>query len=139
MFHLTHITWKCCLIGRSLVFAWQLEVIETALPFSLCKSKIHFLRQWSCYVTFINYVINLTVPFHWTFFFFFSISFWSLVSWFQCDFFIMSLDDFRHIGHATVADFNCNAVENTKINYTYCSLFLHRPLLQYIASGNYIL
>ena len=23
--------------------------------------------QWSCYVTFTNYVVNLTVPIHWTF------------------------------------------------------------------------
>ena len=87
-------------------------VIETALPFSLCKPKIHFFRQWSCYVTFINYVINLTVHFHWTFSFFSAIAFWSLVTWFRCDFFIMSLDHFWHIVHATVADFNCIATEN---------------------------
>ena len=87
-------------------------VIETALPFSLCKSKTHFFRQWSCYVTFIKYVVNLTVSFHRTFCFFSAVAFWSLVMWFWDDLFIMSLDDIWHIVHATVADFNCIAAEN---------------------------
>ena len=87
-------------------------VIDTALPFSLCKSKIHLFRQWSCYVTFINYIIKKTVPFHWTFYFFSAIAFWFLVTWFWCNFFIMPLDDLWHIVHATVADFNCTGVEN---------------------------
>ena len=82
-------------------------VIETALPFSFCKSTIHFFRQWSCYVTFINYVIN-----YWIYCFFSAIAFWSLIKWFRCDVFIMSFDDFWHIVHAAVADFNCIVVEN---------------------------
>ena len=68
--------------------------------------------QWSCYGTFINYVVNLTVSFHWAFCFFSAIEFWSLVTWFRCDIFIKFLDDFWHIVHATEADFNCIAVEN---------------------------
>ena len=85
--------------------------IETALPFSLCKSKIHLFRQWSCYVTFINYVVNLTVPLHRSFSFFSTIAFWSLVTEFRCGFFIMYRDDFWHIVHETVADFNCIVIE----------------------------
>ena len=87
-------------------------VIETALPFCLCKSKIHFFLRWSCYFAFINYVINLTVPFHWTFCFFSAFAFRSLVTWFRCDIFIMSLNDFQHIVHTTVAYVNCIAIEN---------------------------
>ena len=68
--------------------------------------------QWSCYGTFINYVVNLTVSFYWAFCFFSAIEFWSLVTWFRCDIFIKFLDDFWHIVHATEADFNCIAVEN---------------------------
>ena len=84
--------------------------IETALPFSLCKSKIHLFRQWSCYVKFINYVVT------WQFLStghspFFAIAFWSMVTEFRCDFFIMSHDNFWHIVHATVADFNCIVTE----------------------------
>ena len=67
---------------------------------------------WTCYVTSINYIINLTVPFHWTLCFFSAIAFWRFVTWFQFEFFIMPLDDFWHIVHAPVADFNCTAVEN---------------------------
>ena len=37
--------------------------METALLFSLCKSKIHFFWQWSCYITFRNCVINLIALF----------------------------------------------------------------------------
>ena len=82
-------------------------------PFhSPSASPRYTFQQWSCYVTFVNYVINLTVSFHWTFCFFSAIAFWSLVTWFRCDFFIMSLDDFWHIVHATVADFNCIAIES---------------------------
>ena len=65
-----------------------------------------------CYVTFLNYIINLTVPFHCTFCFFSAIDIWFLVTWFRCECFIMSLDDFRHMFHATVADFDCIAAEN---------------------------
>ena len=57
----------------------SLVVTEATLPFSLCKSKIHFFHEWSCYVTFVNYIINLTVPFHWTFCLFLQLHFsaWS--------------------------------------------------------------
>ena len=41
-----------------------------------------------------------------------AIAFWSLIKWFRCDVFIMSFDDFWHIVHAAVADFNCIVVEN---------------------------
>ena len=70
--------------------------------------------QWYCYVAFINYVVNLAVPFDRTLCFFSAIAFWSLVTWFQCDFSIMSLDDFWRIVHvhASVADFNCTVDEN---------------------------
>ena len=59
----------------------------------------------------LNYVINLTVPFRWTFWFFSVVLFWSLVTWFQCNF-IMSRDEFWHIFHVTVANFNCIVGEN---------------------------
>ena len=62
--------------------------------------------------TFINYVIDETVPFHWALCFFSAIVFWSLVTWLQCDVFIMSLNNFWHIIHATVADFTWIVVEN---------------------------
>ena len=71
-----------------------------------------FFKQWSCYVTFKNYIRNLSFPLHWTFCFFSAIAFWSLITWFRCDFFIMSIDGFWHIVHATVADFNCFAVKH---------------------------
>ena len=64
------------------------------------------------YVTFINYIIILKVPFYWTFCFFSAILIWCLVTWFRCYFFIMSLNDFWHIVHPTVSDFSCIAVEN---------------------------
>ena len=62
-------------------------VTKMALRFSLCKSKVHFFRFWSCYVTFINCIINLTVPFYWTFCFFSAIAFRRLVTSLRCDFF----------------------------------------------------
>ena len=86
-------------------------VVETDLPFSFCESKIHFFRQWSCYVTFMYYIINLKVRSHWAFCFFSAISFWCFDMCFRSDFFV-SLDDFWHIVHVTVADFNCTAIEN---------------------------
>ena len=51
----------------------------------------------------------MTVPL----WFFSAIAFWSFVTWYWCDFFTMSLDDFWHVVHATVADFNCIVVEKT--------------------------
>ena len=51
---------------RSGIFILPLQALDT------------LFRQWSCNVTFTNYVVNLTVPFHWTFFFFSAIAFWSL-------------------------------------------------------------
>ena len=66
----------------------------------------------TCYVTFTNYIRNLSFPFHWTFCFFSAIAFWSLIMRFRCDFFIMSIDDFWHIDHATVADFKCIVVKH---------------------------
>ena len=87
-------------------------VTETALPFSLCKSKILFFSA----MVLLRHIYKLC---HWLdsslpldIMLFSAIAFWSLVTWFRCDFFIMSLDDFWHIIHATVADFNCIAVEN---------------------------
>ena len=38
------------------------------------------------------------------YFFRFFITFWSLIVWLQCDFFIMALDGFWHVIHAIVAD-----------------------------------
>ena len=86
-------------------------VIEMALTFSLCKSKILFLA-----IILLHHIckllINMIPPFHWTFHFFSAIAFRSLVTWFRCDLFIMPLDDCWFIVHATVADFNCIAVES---------------------------
>ena len=106
-------------ILHEIIFQWHTCLVPFFVPISLLahrrlslsKSKIHFSLR-SCYVTFINEIINLTVPFHWTFFFFSAIAFWYLVAWFRCDFLIMSFDDFWHIVHETVADFNCIALAN---------------------------
>ena len=54
----------------------------------------------------------MAVPFNWAFCIFSAIGFWSLVTCFRCNFFIVSLDDSWHIVHATLADFNCISVEN---------------------------
>ena len=117
MFHLKHFSsatcnLKCCLVRISHVkmITCGHRIGSSILPLKVLDTL--FFQQWSCYVRFLNYVVNLTVPFHWTFCFFSAIAVWSLVMWFWCDFFIMSLDDFWHIVHAAFADLNCIAVEN---------------------------
>ena len=47
---------------------------SASLRFSLCNSK-SLLSVMVLYVTFVNYIISLTVPFHWTFYFFSAIYF----------------------------------------------------------------
>ena len=135
MFHLNHFSSPTCSVALCLndnlwLYKWLFH--------SPSASPRYAFRQWSCYVAITNYVVNLTVPFHLTFWFFSAILFWYLVLWVRCDFFVMSLDYFWHIVPATIADFNCVAVEHFvklvassemfcyKLNECLCNVCLNR-------------
>ena len=70
-----------------------------------------------CYNYKLNHYLSSSLP--WKYFFPATTYYWCLVRWFQCDFFIMSLDDFSHIAHATVPDFTLLWL---KILWSFCFL-----------------
>ena len=78
---------------------------------SVLSPQVHytFFWQWTCYVTFIKYVINLIVPFHWAFCFFLQLHFGLWTHGFDVTFLLNPLMQYA-LG--TVADFYGISVEN---------------------------
>lgn len=84
-------------------------VIKGIPPYSLWKPMIHFFQQLSFWVTLVIYIINLTLPFHWSFCIFLQLHFdfgHVIWIWFIC-YVPLSLDKFWHIFQAIAVDFSC--------------------------------
>ena len=97
---------KCFFLFNQMKISTVTDLVENFKPERLCCKVLVSKRLATGNLKVLSCCLNDSslpweVLFHGIVCFFFAVAFWPLVTWFRCDFFIMFLDDFWHIVHAT--------------------------------------